>query len=97
MMAVPVRATPTVELGTPVALFASANRRWVSFDVSPDGKRFLVIVPEIVANEKPLTALLNLVPGLAGSRGHGFWRDPRARGRDVARLLNPITRIFVTV
>jgi hypothetical protein len=68
MMAVPVRTTPAVELGTPVALFAMANKHWVSFDVSPDGKRFLVIIPEVVASEQPLTALISAVPGLAGSK-----------------------------
>jgi hypothetical protein len=61
MMAVPVRTTPTIELGTPVALFAMATKRWVSFDASPDGNRFLVIVPEVVANEQPLTAMLGVV------------------------------------
>jgi Tol biopolymer transport system component len=63
MMAVPLRTTPTVELGTPVALFAMATKRWVSFDASPDGNRFLVIVPEVVANEQPLTAMLGVVLG----------------------------------
>jgi hypothetical protein len=62
MMAVPVRTTPTIELGTPVALFAMATKRWVSFDASPDGNRFLVIVPEVVANEQPLTAMLGVLP-----------------------------------
>lgn len=54
--------TPTVELGTPVALFAMAIKRWVSFDASPEGNRFLVIVPEVVANEQPLTAMLGVIP-----------------------------------
>jgi dipeptidyl aminopeptidase/acylaminoacyl peptidase len=67
MMAVPVRTTPAVELGTPSTLFAIAIKRWVSFDMSPDGKRFLVIIPEVVANEQPLTAFLNVVP-----RGEGI-------------------------
>ena len=62
MMAVPVRTTPAVELGTPSTLFAIANKHWVSFDMSPDGKRFLVIIPEVVANEQPLTAFLNVIP-----------------------------------
>ncbi len=61
MMAVSVRTTPALELGRPVALFTIANKPWVSFDVSPDGNRFLVIVPEVVANEQPLTAVLKLV------------------------------------
>ena len=72
MMAVPVRTTAGVELGAPVALFAIANPHWRSFDASPDGTRFLVIVPEVVANEQPITALLNVLPGLASSRGQGY-------------------------
>jgi serine/threonine protein kinase/Tol biopolymer transport system component len=62
MMAVSIRTTPTIELGTPVALFAMASKRWVSFDATRDGNRFLVIVPEVVANEQPLTAMLGVIP-----------------------------------
>ena len=62
MMSVPVRTTPTLELGKPVTLFAIANKQWRGFDASPDGKRFLVITPEVVANEQPLTAILNAIP-----------------------------------
>ena len=65
MMAVPVRTTPAVELGIPATLFAIPNKHWRSFDVSPDGKRFLIIVPEVVANEQPLTAILNIVASRA--------------------------------
>ncbi len=66
MMSVPLRTTPTVDLGTPATLFAIASRHWISFDVAPDGNRFLVIVPEVVANDQPLTAILNMpkAPGL---------------------------------
>lgn len=66
MMSVPVRTTPTLELGKPATLFAVANRHWVGFDASPDGKRFLIITPEVVANEEPLTAIQN-------------WNVPRPR------------------
>jgi serine/threonine protein kinase/Tol biopolymer transport system component len=62
MMAVPVRTTPAIQLGKPVALFTIAIKRWVSFDSSSDGSRFLVIVPEVVANEQPLTAMLGVIP-----------------------------------
>jgi Tol biopolymer transport system component len=62
IMSVPVRTTSSVELGTPSTLFAVPGKRWVSFDMSPDGKRFLVIVPEVVASEQPLTAFLNMAP-----------------------------------
>jgi hypothetical protein len=49
-----------------------ATKRWVSFDASPDGNRFLVIVPEVVANEQPLTAMLGVGPQVARSRGQEF-------------------------
>ena len=62
LVAVPLRTVPSLELGTPVTLFALGSRTWVDFDVSPDGKRFLAIVPEIVADEQPLTAILNWSP-----------------------------------
>ena len=55
MMAVPVQRTPAIELGKPSTLFAITSKRWVSFDMAPDGKRFLVIIPELVANDQPLT------------------------------------------
>ena len=29
---------------------------------SPDGERFLVVIPEILAGEQPLTAILNMTP-----------------------------------
>jgi Tol biopolymer transport system component len=62
MMAVPVQTTPEVVLGTPTTLFVMSIKRWMSFDVSPDGERFLVIIPEIVAGEQPLTAFINVAP-----------------------------------
>jgi len=68
MMAVAVRTTPAVELGKPVALFANASKPWISYDLSPDGKRFLVIIPEVVASEQPLTAFLNMMPTLGGGQ-----------------------------
>ena len=70
MMAVPVQTAPAVRLGTPVTLFAAASKRWVSYDMSPDGKRFLVIIPEVIANEQPLTAFLNVGPK-GGGKGKG--------------------------
>ena len=49
-----------------MTLFAAASKRWVSYDLSPDGKRFLVIIPDVIANEQPLTAFLNVVPKSGG-------------------------------
>jgi hypothetical protein len=34
---------------------------WVDYDVASDG-RFLGIVPEVMANQQPLTVLLNWMP-----------------------------------
>jgi hypothetical protein len=62
MISVPVRTSPSLELGIPTALFAVNGPGWVGFDVSPDGKRFLAIVPKIVANELPLDVVVNWTP-----------------------------------
>lgn len=42
-----------------MTLFTLKGPAWTSFDVSPDGKKFLAVVPEVVANEQPLTVVLN--------------------------------------
>ena len=55
IMAVPVETSAGGELGTPVTLFAESQQTLGVFDMSPDGKRFLVIIPEVIANEQPLT------------------------------------------
>ncbi|HEX2798141.1 MAG TPA: hypothetical protein VHQ44_00570, partial [Thermoanaerobaculia bacterium] len=59
LVAVSVRTTPALEVGTPVTLFVLKGPAWNSFDVSADGKRFLAVVPEVVASEQPLTVVLN--------------------------------------
>jgi Tol biopolymer transport system component len=59
LMAVPIRTTGALEVGTPATLFALKGAAWNSFDVSADGKRFLAVVPEVVAHEQPLTVVLN--------------------------------------
>jgi len=68
LVAVPVRTGPTLVVGDPQPLFAiksatlwsdpKPNSGWPDFDVAPDGRRFLAIVPQ-PANEQPLTAVLN--------------------------------------
>jgi Tol biopolymer transport system component len=35
---------------------------WHDFDITPDGQRFLAIVPQVMANEHPLTIILNWLP-----------------------------------
>jgi Tol biopolymer transport system component len=60
VMVVPVRTTPSLEIGVPLRLFAIQGKwPWRDFDVSRDGQRFLAIVPQVMANEQALTAVLN--------------------------------------
>jgi Tol biopolymer transport system component len=65
LMAVPVRTTPSLQVGRPTSLFGLVGgaQRWAGFEVLPDG-RFLAIVSEIVASEQPLTVVLNWTNGL---------------------------------
>ena len=58
-MVVAIRTEPGLDVGRPSPLFALAGRSWLDYGVSSDGKRFLAIVPERVAREQPLTAILN--------------------------------------
>jgi len=59
-MAVPIRTTRALEIGVPVSLFAIHGRwPWRDFDVSPDGTRFLAVVPQTMANEQAVTAVMN--------------------------------------
>lgn len=67
LMSVSVHTAPSLELGAPVTLFSLEGKwSWLDFDVSPDGKRFLAVVPEVVANELPLTVVANWTAELAG-------------------------------
>jgi Tol biopolymer transport system component len=60
LMSVPARTSPSLVLGSPVALFALTTKgTWTDFDVSPDGQRALAIVPEVVADELPLNVVAN--------------------------------------
>jgi Tol biopolymer transport system component len=64
LVALPVRTSPSLTVGAPATLFAVSVSEvkaasWNSFDVSPDGKRFLAVVPEIVADRLPLTVVVN--------------------------------------
>ena len=68
----PVRTRPTLEVGRPTTLFtlseklafaSGPSRAWQGFDVSPDGQRFLAIVPDVIAEEQPLTVVTNWAPG----------------------------------
>jgi Tol biopolymer transport system component len=59
LMAVSVRTTPMIEVGSPSPLFALQGRTWTDFALSADGKRFLAVVPQAFAGEQPLTIILN--------------------------------------
>jgi hypothetical protein len=60
LVSVPVRLGPSVEPGAPALLFAvKGSSTWLDFDVSSDGRRFLAVVPEFIADAQPLTVVLN--------------------------------------
>jgi Tol biopolymer transport system component len=67
LISVPIRTTPSLQLGSPTELFSVKERDWQTafgnedgcFDVSPDGKRFLAAVPEVLADKLPLTVVVN--------------------------------------
>jgi serine/threonine protein kinase len=49
-----------IHVGSPVTLFAIKGKwPWRDFDMSPDGKRFLAIVPRLMSSEQSLTMVLN--------------------------------------
>ncbi|HEX7580963.1 MAG TPA: hypothetical protein VF580_13290, partial [Thermoanaerobaculia bacterium] len=67
LVSLPVRTSPSLQVGAPATLFEVTlldvkGAGWNSFDVSPDGKRFLAIVPEVVADRLPLTVVVNGYP-----------------------------------
>ncbi|HEU5249093.1 MAG TPA: hypothetical protein VFW15_03835, partial [Thermoanaerobaculia bacterium] len=63
LMSVPIRTKPSLELGTPTPLFTLEGRgSWPDFEVAPDGRRVLAIVPEVVADELPLSVVVNWTP-----------------------------------
>jgi Tol biopolymer transport system component/predicted Ser/Thr protein kinase len=60
LMSVPVRTSPSLQLGIPKSLFQIKGRSdWLAFEVSGDGTRFLAIVPEALADERPLSVVVN--------------------------------------
>ena len=59
-MAAPVRTSPSLQIGEPRPLFDLKGRAvWQAFDVSADGRRFLAVVPEVVAARAPLNVVVN--------------------------------------
>jgi len=71
MMSVPVSAGASIALGSPAALFEIAggtavgdlgpDNVWTDFDPSPDGKRFLAVVPE-PPGRNPVTVMMGWMP-----------------------------------
>jgi hypothetical protein len=54
--------SPRLEIGATRKLFPIMGRPWKDFEVTPDGQRFLAIVPEKVADEAPLNVIANWAP-----------------------------------
>jgi Tol biopolymer transport system component len=60
LVAVPVGTAPSLQLGTPITLFAVPERAaWSDFAVSGDGRRFFAISFESRGSEQPITVVLN--------------------------------------
>ncbi len=61
MISVPIQVTPSLSPGTPSVLFTtSEGEAWDTFDVSPDGKRFLAVaVHSTGVPEPPINVILN--------------------------------------
>jgi Tol biopolymer transport system component len=59
LTAVPVRTSPTLEVGAPTALFTIPGKPWIDFAVSKDGKRFLAVAPEVTADDQPMTVVVD--------------------------------------
>ncbi len=60
VMSVSVRTAPSLVAGSPTPLFTIPGKRpWINFDVTPDGGKLLAIVPDVVADELPLTVVVN--------------------------------------
>ncbi len=58
-MSLPVRTSPTLEIGTPTALFTISGKPWLDFAVTNDGKRFLAVAPETTADDQPMTVVVD--------------------------------------
>ena len=60
LMTVPVETSPGLRVGAATPLFSvPSDHAWASFDVAPDGKRFLALVPEVSVTQQPLTIVVN--------------------------------------
>ncbi|MEX2384207.1 MAG: protein kinase [Thermoanaerobaculia bacterium] len=64
LMSLPLRTSPSLATGAPVALFTIEGKPWLNFALSADGKKFLAVVPEIAADEQPMTVVVNWTAGI---------------------------------
>ncbi|MEX1245364.1 MAG: protein kinase [Thermoanaerobaculia bacterium] len=65
LMSLPLRTSPSLATGAPVALFTVEGKPWLSFALSADGQKFLAVVPEAAADEQPMTVIVNWTAGIA--------------------------------
>jgi hypothetical protein len=63
MMAVDIDTGKGFQAGTPHRIFG-APRGFVTWDLSPDGKRFLFVAPAGTSRVAPYTVVLNWAAGL---------------------------------
>ena len=59
LVSVSVRTSPSLQIGAPRELFRIRGKPWNAFEPSPDGKQFLAVVPDLIADEQPLTVVVN--------------------------------------
>lgn len=59
MMSIQVETSPVLKTGTPTELFAIAGKPWPSFELSSDDKKLLAVVPEVAADEQPMTVVVD--------------------------------------
>ncbi len=65
LMTAAISTSPALTVGRPVVLIPpQISDHWLGFDVSPDGQRFLAIVPQVNADRLPLTVVWNWPRGL---------------------------------
>jgi hypothetical protein len=63
LVTVSIRTEPSLQVGSPVDLFTfPEGKAWTSFDVTPDGKRVLAVVPEVDPSTLPLDVIVNWAP-----------------------------------
>ena len=65
LVSVPVSGSGALQIGTPTTLISpEITGSWVDFDVAPDGRRLLAIVPDVNAGQAPMTVVVNWPAGV---------------------------------